>query len=249
VVPRFYAPAMTADSATVTLPEEEASHLVRVLRLGPGDEVRVFDGRGLERVASVARATRSIVDLTLGARIQPAPEPRIRVTLAQALLKADKFDGVLRDAVMLGVAAVRPLAAARIDVPAAAWRDGGRLERWQRVVVSSVKQCGRAVVPGVLPVADVAGCLTADTADVRIMLVEPSRSTPERAVRALDRGGIGDASSVLVLVGPEGGWSHQEVDDATAAGCRLVTLGRRVLRADAAPLVALAVLLHLAGDL
>ncbi len=241
---------MQADSATVSLPEDEVTHLARVLRLGPGAEVRVFDGRGLERVATVARATKSAVELALGAVVQAAPEPRLRVTLAQALLKADKFDDVVRDAVMLGVAAVRPLASERIDVPAAAWRDGSRLERWRRVVVSSVKQCGRACVPDVLSATDVSGCLAADSADLRIMLVEPSYSAAEgSSVRALDRTLVGQAQSALVLVGPEGGWSPREVDQAAAAGCHLVAVGQRVLRADATPLVALAVLLHLAGDL
>lgn len=240
---------MQADSATVTLPDDEVTHLARVLRLGPGAEVRVFDGRGLERVATVARASKSAVELVLGAVVQAAPEPRLRVTLAQALLKADKFDDVLRDAVMLGVAAVRPLASERIDVPAAAWRDGSRLERWRRVVVSSVKQCGRACVPDVLSATDVSGCLAAESADVRIMLVEPSCSATAGSIRALDQTLVGQAQSALVLVGPEGGWSPREVAQAAAAGCHLVAVGQRVLRADAAPLVALAVLLRLAGDL
>jgi len=261
MLPRCFAPSLTGDSSTVTLPAGEATHLLRVLRIRVGGAVRVFDGRGLEYLARVSRATKSVVELSIGARVVPAPETRVAVTLAQALLKTDKFDTVVRDATMLGVVAIRPLMTASVDVPEAAVRDGGRLDRWHRVAIASAKQCGRAVVPALHAVASLAECLAADGSTVRVLLAEPSASLSEDRVSGDRVSGdrvSGDSvealraeappASALVLVGPEGGWSSDELERGRAAGCRIVTLGNRTLRADAAPLIALAVLQYVWGE-
>jgi 16S rRNA (uracil1498-N3)-methyltransferase len=244
MVPRFYVPSLGRETVEAELPPEEAAHAARVLRVAAGDRVRVFDGRGLERLATVTRVGKAAVALSLGDAVAAAPEARVRVTLAQALLKADKLDDVIRDAVMLGAGAIRPLVSERCEVPAAAVRHGGRTDRWHRVAVASAKQCGRAVVPPVFPAADLEACLADDDSAVRLMLAEPSLETAG-PVRPLTVDLLAQTSSVLVLVGPEGGWSAAEATRAVAAGCRLVTLGRRTLRADAAPLVALSVLFYL----
>ncbi len=253
MLPRFYAPHLQPDDTEALLPTDEGRHLARVLRLQPGARVRVFDGRGSERMAAVIRVAGSGVLLALGDPVAAAAESRVAVTLGQALLKGDKFDDVVRDAAMLGVAAIRPLAAARADVTAAAARRGGRVDRWQRVVVSSVKQCGRSVVPEVFPPADLLACLAADTSALRLILTEPSLGS-RAADAATDFSGLfgavdaGLPASVLMLVGPEGGWTDEEVALARSSRCRPVTLGQRTLRADAAALVALSVLFHALGE-
>ena len=170
----------------------------------------------------------------------------MRIALAQAVLKGDKIDDVIRDAVMLGVAGIRPLVTERADVPAAAFRQGGRVDRWRRVAISSVKQCGRAVVPDIESPASLAECLAADRSDVRVLLAEPSASAGG-GLDTLRR--LPAVSSALMLIGPEGGWTAAEVAVAIQAGSVPITLGPRTLRADAAPLVALALLLHVWGDL
>lgn len=245
MLPRFYVPLLTPDAEGLPLPADEASHAARVLRVKPGDAVRVFDGRGLERLATVVRATKSHVDVELGGAVAAAPEVGVRIALAQALLKADKFDDVVRDATMLGVAAVRPMVTTHADVPASVVRDGGRTNRWTRVAVSSVKQCGRAVVPVIEPVASLSDVLAADDSTVRIILAEPALGTTASPAGTL----VHAADSVLLLVGPEGGWDRGELELAFSKGCRPLTLGGRTLRADAAPLVALSVLLHALGEL
>ena len=135
-VHRYYAPDYAADR-DVQLPEDEAQHLARVLRLKPGDAIAIFDGKGREALARVESvASRKVVVRPTEPR-QPAAEPRIALTLAQALLKSDKMDRVVRDAVMLGVAAVQPFVSRRTDVPRAALRSGARRERWDRTVVAN----------------------------------------------------------------------------------------------------------------
>jgi 16S rRNA (uracil1498-N3)-methyltransferase len=147
---------------------------------------------------------------------------------------------------MLGVAEVWPVLASRGDVPASAGRDGGRLERWRRIAVSAAKQCGRAAVPAVAPPATLAACLARDHSDLRLFLTEPEVEEPAADAGVLTRrGAIGSA---LLLVGPEGGWTFEELSQARGAGCVPLTLGRRTLRADAAPLVALSVLFYVLGE-
>ncbi len=242
---RFYAPALS-ESDEVELPGEEARHLARVLRLRPGDAIAVFDGRGREAAARVESVSSSRVAVRIVGPRDAAPESKVRVTLAQALLKSDKMDRVIRDAVMLGVDAVRPFVSRRSDVPLKATRDGGRHERWERTVVSSVKQCGRAVVPTVYQTAPFQEVLQVAADDTRLMFVEPGAGVEVAEVASLEGQTIERAT---VLIGPEGGWDPQEVRDARAAGVKLLSFGSRVLRADAAAAVILPVLRYVWRDL
>jgi 16S rRNA (uracil1498-N3)-methyltransferase len=247
MVPRFYAPALRSGSQTIELPGEEAEHLTRVLRLGVGATVQVFNGQGLEWHARVAHAARRDVRLEIESPVDAAPEPRVRLTLAQAVVKGDKMDGIIRDAVMLGVAAIQPLLTARTDVPEAAFASGTRVDRWRRIVISSVKQCGRAVVPDLAAPEPIDACLRRDYDGLRLMMVEPGAASDAVTGEALRS--WSQPRSAQVLVGPEGGWAPDEVSLAQAAGYRLITLGTRTLRADAAALITLGVLQHLWGDL
>lgn len=238
---RFFAPAADATGGQIVLPADEAEHLTRVLRLTTGDWVRAFNGRGGEFDAVVVAIDRHGVSLEIGAPVPAAPEPRVAVSLAQAVLKGDKMDDVVRDAVMIGVAAIQPIVTARTEISVAALGRSRRRERWERIAVSSAKQCGRAVVPAILeprpfpPVAQ-------SSSDVSVpspvfVLVEPglSSGTP---LAALDLPVPGQAT---LVVGPEGGWTADEVRTASTIGA-LVTLGGRTLRADAMALVALSAL-------
>jgi 16S rRNA (uracil1498-N3)-methyltransferase len=224
---------MTADAAAVTLPEDEAAHLVRVLRLGPGDAVHVLNGRGLLREAHVASASKAAVTLDLGAAIPAAVESRVHVTLAQAVLKGDKMDDVVRDAAMAGAAAIQPIITAHTEpaVVRSAERRGGR---WQTIAIGSAKQSGRAVVPPIgapLPLADV---LTRP-ADARVVFVEPSAS----GVAEFLSPSAGSTVTVTLFVGPEGGWSPEELQAFSAAHVTHVTLPGPTWRADAIGLVAI----------
>ncbi len=231
--PRFYAPDMTADSPAVTLPDDEAAHLVRVLRLGPGDAVHVLNGRGLLREAQVASASKAAVTLDLGAAIPAAVESRVRVTLAQALLKGDKMDDVVRDAAMAGAIAIQPIVTAHTE-PSVIRAAERRRDRWQTIAIGSAKQSGRAVIPTIgapLPLADV---LTRP-ADARIVFVEPSASG---AAGFLSPSAASPATATL-FVGPEGGWSPEELQVLSAAQVTRVTLPGPTWRADAIGLIAI----------
>jgi 16S rRNA (uracil1498-N3)-methyltransferase len=235
---RFFAPEALASDGIVQLSDEEANHLTRVLRLHAGAAVQVFDGRGREFDAVVLEALKSGVTLRLGTERQATAEPRVAVTLAQAVLKGDKMDQLVRDAVMIGAAAIQPIVTGRTEVSRAALMRGSRRERWQRIAVASAKQCGRAVVPAVGDPIDAHALFSAlhASGERPLLFAEPSAGT---AGRLSDLDPV-PPSAVTLIVGPEGGWTSDELQHA--AGVRFITLNGPTLRADAMALVAIAAL-------
>jgi 16S rRNA (uracil1498-N3)-methyltransferase len=246
VTPRFFAPSIVGSVERVELPSDEAHHLLHVLRLGPGARVRVFDGRGREWEARVASVTDGAVRLDIGPPVPPAPEPPVKTTLALGVLKGASMDHVVRDAAMVGVATIQPLATARMAAASEGARSARAVARWQRIAVAAVKQCGRAVVPEVRGVGELGGWLTATRSDpaAKIVLVEPGleTGTPPALeglrVRARSHGAV-------LLSGPEGGWAPEELATARQAGFEPWTVTPRILRADAVPVAALSVLFYL----
>ena len=236
VRPRFHAPDLDASAGRGVLGSDEASHLTRVMRLGVGAEIEVFDGRGGMYLARVADVSRQRVDVQLVEQVAPAPEPGLSVTLVMSVLKGDKMDDVVRDAVMMGVSAIHPVVTTRAAVTVAALVRGRRTARWQRIAVSSAKQCGRAVLPPIEEPVSLGAWLGRPAHEPTLVLVEPSVG-----------GGrvpsdVPAARTARVIVGPEGGWTPEEITAITSAGAVPVTLGARTLRADAVALVALAAL-------
>ena len=245
VRPRFHVPGVTSTSERVELPEDEAEHLVRVLRLGVGDEVDIFDGRGglwRAEVVQVGKKTATVRRLEPG---RPASELGVMLTLVVSVLKGDKMDDVVRDAVMLGVAGIRPVLSDRSEIGMAAMARSSRIARWQRIAVSSAKQCGRAVVPSIHEAVPLDSYWKDKVAGLRIMCVEPASALGEVVgVQAVRKPAAAD-----VIIGPEGGWAVPEVVAAHDSGAILMSLGGRTFRADAVPIVAVTALLTTWGEL
>jgi 16S rRNA (uracil1498-N3)-methyltransferase len=231
----------------VVLPREEAEHLTRVLRLTAGDTVAVFDGRGNEFLALVAATERRAVRLQILSRIEPGAEPAVSLTLVQGVLKGEKMDEIVRDAVMLGVAAIHPIVTARTEVTVAALTRGARLDRWRRIALASVKQSRRATLPDVRSPLRFEDFLEEPAPSFSLMLVEPGTLVAAESIGSLR--GEPTPLDAAVLIGPEGGWTEEELTAARAHRVRLVTLGHRTLRADAVPVAAISVLQFLWNDL
>lgn len=240
---RFLADSLDESASIARLGEDETRHLSQVLRLAAGDEIAVFDGAGREFRARVERIARDGADLRLVEALTASPEPAVRLTLAQAALKGEKMDDVVRDATMMGASAIEPLVTEHV---AAHMKAGRAPERWRRIAIASAKQCRRAVVPAIGSGRTFADWLAHDRAALRLLLVEPSAAAEGRPPSTL----AGDRpASVSLLVGPEGGWSAGEIGSAVAAGYVPITLGHRTLRADAVPIIAIGVLQFVWGDL
>jgi 16S rRNA (uracil1498-N3)-methyltransferase len=235
--PRFHAPAADADVRTVSLDADDAHHLIRVLRLGPGAPVRVFNGRGGEWRARVADVHRASVRLELGDPVPTAPEPPVAVTVALAVLKGDQMDTAIRDATALGAYAIVPIVSDRVTVPSRAWNSGRAVDRWRRIAVQSARQSGRAFVPDVTPVRAFDDVVAGAAAGAILVATEPS------VTGSIEASGLDHRpATALALVGPEGGWSPREIGALRDLGAHAVRLGPRTLRAELAPTVLLTAL-------
>ena len=237
--PRFHVPGVNSTRALVELPEDEAEHLVRVLRLGVGDDVDIFDGRGKIWRAEIVQIGKKSASVRILAPEIPARELDIRLSLICSVLKGDKMDEVVRDAVMLGVTSIRPVVSERSDVSLQSMARSSRIARWQRIAVASAKQCGRAVVPQIHDAAPIDWYWNDHVEGSRIMCVEPAAALGEvLGVQSVPKPAAAD-----LIIGPEGGWAVAEVAAAHDCGAILMSLGGRTLRADAVPIIALTALL------
>jgi 16S rRNA (uracil1498-N3)-methyltransferase len=148
---RFYAPPEQVEGSVITLSHEESHHLSRVLRLRPGDSVFVFDGLGVERECEVAEVGSKGSRLRIIKILEDAVESPSRLTLAQAVARGEKFDLIVQKATELGVSRIVPLSTEHSDVKLSADQAGKRLERWRRISLEALKQCGRRRLVEVTP--------------------------------------------------------------------------------------------------
>jgi 16S rRNA (uracil1498-N3)-methyltransferase len=238
---RFFAPpsAFNFGKRIVTLTSDEARHLREVLRLKAGDEVQVFDGEGREFRAVVAQARREFAELELGDETgSPKPESPLKLTLAVALLKGEKFDLVVQKGTELGVNKFIPLVTRYADIRLRDESDAAkRVTRWQRIALEAAKQCGRSIVPEVETPTQFASVLTEN----------PCLMFSERGGEALNRDL--KTQSLTAIIGSEGGWSDEELNLAEEMQVPIVTLGGRILRAETAAIATAVLLQHLYGDL
>jgi 16S rRNA (uracil1498-N3)-methyltransferase len=249
---RFFAPpeAFAPESESVTLAADEARHLRDVLRLERGAEVYVFDGAGREHRCEVEEFARGLARLKVLEEVEAArPESPLDLRLAVALLKGEKFELVVQKATELGATSVVPVLTKQADVRLRDEQDGARrAARWQRIALEAAKQSGRARMPIIAaPLSFVS-------------LVEAPARGEERRVMFSERAGVALSEMIetiqgarvqtaTALVGPEGGWTDEEIEQAQAAAWNIVTLGGRTLRAETAAITATALLQHLWGDL
>jgi 16S rRNA (uracil1498-N3)-methyltransferase len=244
---RFYAPsaAFRERNSIVVLTAEEARHLRDVLRLRAGDEVFVFDGEGREFRCNVEDIGRHETRLSVVEEAGPArPESRLQLTLAIALLKGEKIDLVVQKATELGAARVALIESEHADVRIKSDRDADRrISRLRRIALEAAKQSGRARVPTIDGPVAYGEFIMNRMAGMRLFFSERDGRPLGPAIES------GNISEVTALIGPEGGWSDDEIEAARAAGWLVITLGGRILRAETAAIAVTTLLQHLFGDL
>lgn len=239
---RFHVPLPLRADATLALPPAAARH-VQVLRMQPGESLTLFDGSGAEWAATIVRMGRSDVEVLTSSPVPTVPELGCAVTLAIGMPTNERMDGLVEKATELGVAALQPLICERSVLRVEGDRAAKKAAHWQAVAVAACEQSGRSVVPVVAPIR----ALSAWLADLARLPTGVETPGEWRGVLSL-----GDAQPIgrllpgrplparaTFLSGPEGGLTPAEAAAARAAGFVPVSLGRRTLRADTAPLVAL----------
>ncbi len=232
---RVFIAVTPAAGDRVSLDADESHHVARVLRARPGDPLGAFDGRGAEWEARVASVDRDGVTVEVGARREDEVEPRVRIVLCQALVRPEKLEWILQKGTEVGITGFVLVPSERAESPAPS---PSRMTRYRRVVLEACKQSGRRRVPtvtvgapGALPGGSRGIALSPGSAPLREELAGPG------------------AEDVWLGVGPEGGFSPDEVEGLKNGGWRTASLGPRVLRTETAGVVAAALILHAWADL
>lgn len=241
---RFYAPPENFRADEIILDVDETRHLRDVLRLRAGETVQIFDGAGKEFSAAVESVAKRETVLKIIAETAPsAPESKLNLTLAVALLKGEKFDLTIQKAVELGVSTFIPLLTKRTDVKL---KDAEKkLERWRKIVLEASKQSGRARFMKI----------EAPTEFERFIKDSAARRRDgESFLLFSERGGesfstVEPAEKITAATGAEGGWEDAEIEAARSGGFQIITFGGRILRAETAAITVAAVLQNRFGDL
>ena len=226
---------------SLLLPEVAHAHLVRVLRLAPGDRVRLFNGDGYDYEAELEAAGKREARARVLSRVAVASESPLAITLAQGIARGEKMDLVLQKATELGVARIAPVQTERTEVKLDGERAEKRGAHWRGVVASACEQSGRARLPELLPPRSLADFLATDSTTLKLVL-DPAAATTLAQVQPAP------GETICLLVGPEGGLSERDLAAARAVGFSGLRLGPRILRTETAALAAIAGLNALHGD-
>lgn len=238
-VSRFYLDAPLG-SGEQTLEGDLAHYIGRVLRLGPGAPVQIFNGSGREWPGEILQVGKREVRLALGEPVAGLAESPLHIHLGQAISRGERMDWAIQKAVELGVAEITPLFTERCEVRLQGERADKRQQHWQQIAVSACEQCGRSRVPVIHAPVALADWLADLQAELKLVL----HHRTDQDLRSLP-----PPSTLGLLIGPEGGLSAGEIEQAEAADFRAARFGPRVLRTETAPVVAVGIAQHLWGDL
>lgn len=240
-IPRLHLDAPLRPGTQAELPAQAATHVLRVLRLQPGDAVTLFNGDGNDYPARLIASNSQTVSACIETCVSIDRESPLRITLAQALARGEKMDWIVQKAVELGVAAIVPLLTERSEVKLDDKRTAKRLEHWRAIVIAACEQSGRSVIPAIATPQplDKWSATLKDNA-TRLML-HPGDGIRSRALQPVPH-------AVTLAIGPEGGFGERDLVALHAAGFRDLSLGPRILRTETAGLAAIATLQALYGD-
>ncbi|NPV29234.1 MAG: 16S rRNA (uracil(1498)-N(3))-methyltransferase [Firmicutes bacterium] len=242
---RFFLPSIPPGPEEFPLDSGAARKICRVLRLGPGDEIFLWDEKGKEYRARITKAAGRRVYVKVLEEKEPAGEPPLRIALVQGIPKGDKIEFIIQKATELGVWSIHPVVTERTVVQIPPERRAARLKRWQAIAAEAARQCGRASIPVVGEIAPFEGLREALEPGARKLIFwEGEGYGLKEYLRS-----TAPSSPVYLFIGPEGGFSPREVEAVLAGGGVSVSLGPRVLRTETAGLIGLSLILYEWGDL
>mgnify|MGYP001816341765 CR=1 FL=1 len=231
----------------VTIQQSEAHHIKNVLRLRPGDRIKLFDGTGFEFEAVIRKMSAEKVDVEILSRIRATLRSGAQIIVAQAFLKEKKMDDLVRKLCELGVAKWIPFFSQRSIARPDASRLAGRSRRWHRIAAEALKQCRRIDLP------EIAGALSFEevldfskTCDLNIVFWENESTPLNSGIESNEKHAI---KKILLMLGPEGGFTQKEIEAAEHSGFVAAGLGPRILRAETATLAAVTLVQYLFGDM
>lgn len=243
---RFKIDARVISQNSAVIKGSDANHIVNVLRLKAGGRVVLFDGAGWEYAAVIAEVLHGEVRLSIEESRRCQVESPLQVTVAQGFLKDKKMDTLIRQLTELGISRWIPYFGARSVPRPDTKRLANRIARWQKIADEALKQCRRAQSPRIETAADFKAMLPlADASALKLIFWEAEEAAfPEK-----DRVAGAEHRRAFIVLGPEGGLTAEEIDQARKAGFQVVSLGPRILRAETATIAAGTLVQYLFGDL
>jgi 16S rRNA (uracil1498-N3)-methyltransferase len=245
-MPRFFVPRSGISNGRGIIVGEEFDHLRRVLRLASDDLIGVFDDQGREYEAVIRRVGADHAEFEVLRSCEAQRESPLNLMVAVALTKGEKMDFVVEKATELGAHAVAPVVSAHTVPKLDERKRAKREERWKKIALAAAKQCGRSRVPEILPVCAYSEFVSRPAGrSLKLLFWENEAQHTLEQAHAQESG----VRSVILAIGPEGGFAPEEVQLALRHGYRSVSLGRRILRAETAAVAALSLVQYLWGDL
>jgi 16S rRNA (uracil1498-N3)-methyltransferase len=244
-MPRFYVPQPQIEKGMLSVEGDEVKHIRKVLRLKAGDEIIVFDGLGKEYEGTIFGEGPSSVLIKIQNIFSTAAESPIEITLAQSLLKGEKMDYLIQKATELGVKEIVPFFSYRSVPLLEKSKRLKRHHRWERIAVEASKQCGRGVVPKIEPLQHYSEMLRAASRNALCLILCEREGTKLKEVLGRSK----EKTKIFFIIGPEGGFGEEEVEEAKREEFIPVTLGRRILRAETTSLCLLSILQYERGDI
>jgi 16S rRNA (uracil1498-N3)-methyltransferase len=229
---RVYVEAALTGGTRGLVSGNAANHIVRVLRLGVGDALTLFDGRGGEYAARIEALKKDAVEVAVGEHVAVERESPLAITLAQGVSRGERMDWVMQKATELGVQRIVPLITKRSVVRLDPGQAQKKLQHWRGIIIASCEQCGRNRLPELAAPRDLQEFLSSDAETAALRLLLSPRGTLRIAA-------INPTSTLTVLIGPEGGLAPEEAEAALAQGFLGVQLGPRILRTETAAIAAL----------
>lgn len=239
---RIYVDADYTVGATIDLPGETVNYLRNVLRLKNNQPLLLFNGRGQRADAALALERRH-ASVHIRAISDSQPEQTFQITLIAALAKGEKMEWIIQKAVELGVKNIAPVTTERSVLDLTGKRAEKRRVRWQQIMINACEQCGRDTLPSILPIQALSTAIRDTNSSTRLIL-DPRAKQPLNALKDQAK-----PDSVAFLVGPEGGFTPEEVALANDAQFKALSLGPRILRAETAAVAGMAILQYQWGDL
>ena len=235
---RFYTAIDLAENTSVDLPSEAAHHCTHVLRCKVGDKLTVFNGDGVDYLATIALIEKKRCQIKISNNIDPQNESPLKIHLIQGIARGDKMDLIIQKVVELGVSEITPLFTDRCNVKLDGKRLDKKLLHWNKIVISACEQSGRAIIPKLHHPISINQIAKNDSCSVYLQ--------PTAAKNFVD---LVINQSVTLLIGPEGGFSDSDLRHLDLAGCEAVKIGPRILRTETTGLSAISILQSLFGDL
>lgn len=232
-MPRFFLTAPPEDGIA-RLTGEDARHITRSLRMKPDEEIVLCDARGADYTAKILSVGEEVVAKILSAR-PTVSEPKAEITLYQATPKGDKAEWIIQKSVELGVTRIVPMLTERCIARPTAEAAAKKRVRYRRIAREAAGQSGRGIIPEIGSQCSFGEALAASAGTLRLFCYEKGGVPMRREM-------LSGAREISLFIGSEGGFSDAEANAAKEAGCRIITLGRRILRCETAPLTALSVL-------